>query len=154
MKYGISRIKKKMRDIFRGYAFRHALSVGSAVFIALIANHYFFDDQSCWLILSSFLVCQTTRGTSLRQGIYFLLLVSFAVLIGSLLSLQFIYVLFVVSACLILFRRLEKNTFSFSLLIFIIVLLVAALLPKHETLQTKIMAILSGGLIGVLTSYF
>ena len=47
----------------------HAVSVGAAVLTAVIVNHYAGFDRGGWMVLTTFLCCQTTRGTPLRQGL-------------------------------------------------------------------------------------
>ncbi|TAK77925.1 MAG: hypothetical protein EPO11_01970 [Gammaproteobacteria bacterium] len=62
---------------------RHALSVGFAVLLAVFVNHYFAKSGGGWVILTTFLVSQTTRGTPLRQSIIFSFLIILAILLFS-----------------------------------------------------------------------
>jgi hypothetical protein len=54
---------------------RHALSVSLTVLFAIVINHYFSFSKEGWMILSAFLVCQTTRGAPLKQSIIYLFII-------------------------------------------------------------------------------
>lgn len=63
--------------LLNSFTFRHCSCVVFATLLALLITHYFSYSGEYWLVLSAFLVSQTTRGTPLRQGlIYFLLITS------------------------------------------------------------------------------
>lgn len=63
------------------FAARHALSVGFAVFIAVIVNHYLSFSKEGWIILAAFMVSQTTRGTPLKQGLVYFFLIAMVALV-------------------------------------------------------------------------
>src|SRR5665213_1135891 len=93
----------------KSYIFRHALSLGLAVFTAIIINQFYAFSANGWIILTTFLVSHTTRGTPLRQGLIYFLAIVAAVLISafmltnlSLLTIHFILALFfIISAYLL-----------------------------------------------------
>lgn len=71
-----------MRKWLGKYAVRYALSVTVAVALAEALTHLFAGFETGWMALTAFLVCQTTRGTPVRQG----MLVLFAILLLSVLA--------------------------------------------------------------------
>jgi uncharacterized membrane protein YccC len=68
---------------------RHALGAGFAVFLGILVNRYYGFSHECWIVLTAYLVSQTTRGTPLRQGMIRFL----CVLTAMLLSTLFVYYL-------------------------------------------------------------
>lgn len=63
------------------YPIRHALSIGLAVVVAVFVNHYFSYSKEGWMILTAFLLNQTTRGTPLKQGsVYFVIIILIALM--------------------------------------------------------------------------
>ncbi|SRR5579883_1098977 len=67
---------------------RHALSVGLTVFLAALVNYYFAFSENGWIILTAFLVSQTTRGTPLRQGIIFSFIIMVLIVLISIVVLN------------------------------------------------------------------
>jgi hypothetical protein len=67
----------------QSFSFRHALNTGMAVGLALITNHFCSFSHEPWLVLSSFVVCQTTRGTPIKQGMNIFVISALLVMIYS-----------------------------------------------------------------------
>jgi hypothetical protein len=66
------------------YAVKHALSVSTAVLTAVLVSAYWSFSHEAWMVVSAFLVSQTTRGTPTKQSmLIFLLLVLIAICIPS-----------------------------------------------------------------------
>lgn len=61
-----------MFKYFRFVMHRRSLSMALAVFTAIVMNRYFSFSNEGWMILAAFVVCQTTRGTPLKQGLSYL----------------------------------------------------------------------------------
>jgi len=61
-----------MLKAWKKYSVRRAISGALAVLIALWVAHYYSFSHEGWLVITAFLVSQTTRGTPLKQSmIYF-----------------------------------------------------------------------------------
>ena len=64
-----------MNSLIKGYALRRAVAGALAIFVAVIANHYVSFSHEGWLVLAAFAACQTTRGTPLRQSLFYVFMI-------------------------------------------------------------------------------
>lgn len=151
-------------NIFSKYVVRHALSVGFAVMLTIFINYHVMHSNECWMVLSAFLVGQTTRGTALRQGLIFITVLIAAVIVSSLLKNNFennvrisiVAIVYLFSACFVFIKR-PMTTRSFLLAnIFSIMLLFAMLLPSQSQydIRMQIVDIVIGSVIGLLCAQF
>lgn len=141
------------------YAVRHALGAGLAVFLAVFVNRYYGFSHEWWIVLTAYLVSQTTRGTPLRQGLIRFL----CVLTAMLLSTLFVYysnwqdmryvvisILFVLGAQIAFLVRQQDEIIYKILIYFIIVCLVTTLAPDQASLYDRLLDIFIGALIGMV----
>lgn len=149
----------------KSFSTRHALSSGFAVFTAVLINYYFSFSKEGWVVLTAFLVSQTTRGTPLKQGIYFFLIIIMAILLSSfiLLSIKQIIIIDIILSLMfiicsyITFINQPLSNQSFLLVIFFsVVLLIAALSPAKtsQLMQNRVADAVIGGVVGILFSQF
>jgi hypothetical protein len=143
----------------QSYVVRHALGAGLAVFLAVFVNRYYGFSHECWIVLTAYLVSQTTRGTPLRQG----MIRFFCVLSAMLLSTLFVYymnlqniryvvisILFVLGAQVAFLVR-QRDEISYNVLIyFIIVCVITTLAPDQVSLYDRLLDIFIGAVIGLV----
>jgi len=144
------------------YPLRHGLSVGLTLMIAIIASHFFAWSQQGWMIISAFLVCQASRGSAVREGILFGLLMSVAAMTASMLKI-FLFVPWLdliictmLGVCLwINYRtRLQKNNMGLAAFIFLLSFVLIFYSPQKAALNLILLDIMIGSLLGVLLGYF
>ena len=148
--------------MIKWYAFQRAASVGLAVLTAVIIGSYLPPHESAWLILTTFLVSQTTQGTRLRQALSFLLLIMLAVIAAFLLSMlgklvtEIILAMSFITTAYIAYRnRPISNKLFFHLTLFVVVLLIASFAPTHAApLPEQIAGIILGAVIAALFNHF
>lgn len=147
----------------KSFSFRHACGVGLAVLIAFLANDYFSFSKEGWILLTAFIVSQTSKGAPLRQSLISLVAIVAAMVIASLLSMNAAltlaaYVLvtgfFVLSGYLIFMEEAEFSSRFYSILYFSLILLAAICLPAHfqETMQGRFFDVGIGAVIGIACS--
>ena len=56
------------RPALTSFSWRNAFAVGVAVFIATFVNSSHSFTHACWVLLTAYIVGQTTRGTPIRQS--------------------------------------------------------------------------------------
>lgn len=71
--------------MLKTFAKRHALSVALAVCIAFMMDYVFSFSHECWIVLSAFLVSQTTKGTPFKQGMLIFLAIVAAIVVAAIL---------------------------------------------------------------------
>lgn len=76
----------KLRQWLSMHSVRHALSVGMAVALTLLMSHHLSVVSPGWMVITALLVCQTTRGSPLRQNIIYFFFIILGVLLASLLN--------------------------------------------------------------------
>lgn len=146
------------------YTLHHALAIGLAVFSAFIVNHYFSFSHEIYMVISAFFVCQTTRGTPVKQAMIIFLIMVAALTASSLLLInirnyQVIYVLlavlFIASAYLSFIYRPQSNKLLFLTLLFSMVVLISTLSPimSAEFMQNRLMDVVIGAFIGVACAF-
>lgn len=151
-------------SFLRSFIFRHALSASVAVFVAIFVNHYFSFSGEGWIVLVAFLVVQTTRGTPIRQGIYFLLMIMIAIVVSHFLLSEIkkplvidiiLASIFVISSFLtFLFRPLSNKLFLLSMFFSLILLMttLAPFKPMH-LMNNRILDAFIGACIGMLSGF-
>jgi hypothetical protein len=149
----------------KSYTFRHAISVGVAVVIAVIVNTHFSYSRECWILVVAFLVSQTTRGTPLRQGMVFFLFIILALWLSAFLLINvkqgfildsILAGVIIVSGTITFINRPLANKLTFLVLFFPLVLLLATLAPyqsEHLVFDRMIAAVI-GAVIGILCAQF
>jgi hypothetical protein len=145
------------------YATRHALSVGLAVLTAIFVNHYFSYTQSGWVMITALLVSQTTRGTPIRQGISFFLVIMVAALFASILQLYapvivmqgILCVTFVICGYELAYRRQSGKPFYF-VAIFMLMTIISLFSPVSapELIRYQMADVMMGAIIGVSFALF
>jgi hypothetical protein len=73
------------------FSTRHALGVSLSVLFAVLINYYFSLSAEGWMIISAFLVSQTTRGTPLKQSLTYLFIIFVIVCMVSTNSMELIH---------------------------------------------------------------
>lgn len=151
-------MNKKM--LLQSYPIRHAISVGVAVFLAAWVSFYFAYADAVWLVLSAYLVSQTTRGTPLRQGMVLFLLMIIALVMTYFLSsyipqqlMNVIAILtFIVFAYLIFLQPPQQNKGLLFAIFFPLIFLIAIYLAPFPpfVLREKLIAVIVGALIGIV----
>src|SRR5262245_49164530 len=125
------------------FAVRHAVSVGMVVFIAALTNMYFSFSKEYWICLVAFFICQTTRGTPLRQGIIFFLIISLTMFAVSLIKLivtnQIIFysvlgTVFIFGAFYIFVNRFASSNKTIFILLFLFIWMIVGLSPTANTI--------------------
>ena len=145
----------------KSFTFRHAVSVGMAVFVAVVINAYVSFSRECWILVVAFLVSQTTRGTPFKQGIVFFLIIIFALLCAAILLVNIkqhwlldsiLGFAMVVSGYVTFSMRPLPNKLYFFALFFPLVLLLATLAPYESSylMRDCIIDAVIGAVIGIL----
>lgn len=144
------------------YSFRYTLSVGLAVLISVLVNHYYTYSNEFWIILSAFLVSQTTRGTPLRQGLNVFLSILIALFLTSfllmhiheMLIIYFVAVIFIAIGMILFLRGSLLAPAFYPLFCFLLVILFSALEPIRTTffLHDRILDAIIGVAIGLLST--
>ncbi|MBX3708292.1 MAG: FUSC family protein [Gammaproteobacteria bacterium] len=148
----------------KNFSFQHALNVGLAVFVACIAQYYVSFSEEYWIVLTAFFVSQTTRGTPVRQGMIFLLIIMAAIFAASILRNYVVFPawiylvlagLFITSGYVTFIHRPLPNQLYFSAILFSVVLLIATLSPVKtvEYTQNRMTDVLIGAFIGLLFTF-
>lgn len=143
------------------FELRHALSVGFAVLLAFIVNHYVAFSQEYWLFLTALFVGQTSKGTPLRQGLINLISVIAAIVIAYFLTMStllhiptliLLMFLFILNGYITFLNQAELNKRFYTIIYFSLIFLFAALSPAHtmEALQNRFLDVVLGGLIGLV----
>lgn len=145
-----------------GYGLKNAMSVSICVVMAVIIDCYFSFSKEYWIILSAFLVNQTTRGTAVRQGLIIFMTIFSAIEIASLLYLyvqsEFIYFIlyafFIISGYVTFVNRPQSGRSYFFESSFFIIILLALLTPvkSADFVRFRVFDISIGALIGILGS--
>lgn len=148
--------------LLNSFTFRHCSGVVFATLLALLITHYFSYSGEYWLVLSAFLVSQTTRGTPLRQGLIYFLLIIFAILFSSLLmfinqpiiQLTLLGIIFIGLSYAAYALRLQAMRMASYFRIFSILFIIATLAPKlpETVIQYRIMDTVLGTLLGLIAS--
>lgn len=147
------------------FAFRHAFSVSLAVAIAFLGSHYYGFSHEYWMVLTAFLVSQTTRGTPVKQGVSIFITIMAAIIASSFLIMyvknpHWLYatvsVVAVASSGLAFIKRPQSNKAFFTIILFSTVLLIATLSPVQslEFMQNRMMDAALGGLIGIICTLY
>lgn len=153
-------IKLKFWDQF---SLQHAFVVAASVFIAVLVNRHAAFSKEAWIILSAFLVTQTTIGTPFRQGFIVILAMISAIFIGSMLKYYVINslilysilaLIFMVGSFLAYINRFQSVKLYFAFIIFVFILVIVILAPeKHiHPIHYRIYDVLIGALIGMICS--
>ena len=140
------------------YHIRRAIGASFAVFISAVLVDYYSFTHEGWMILSCFLVCQTTRGTPLRQGLSLLLSILLALLFVSLISYFNNDILtqiicasaYILIAWLVFINRPYINRPFYQGLFFGIVILLVLFMPTTSSLHNRVLDSLLGGMIAIL----
>ena len=139
-----------------------AMSMGMAVYTAVIASGFFSATLAVWGILATFLVIQTTRGTPLRQSIHYFLIIAAALIVVSLLNLlnlslvaHTLFAFFFVLSGYIAFlhRPLSRKAF-FHIMLFSMVVLIAGFAPSNGAMMSdQIAGVALGTLLGIFSNH-
>lgn len=143
------------------YAFKHALRVGVALIIAWIVNHTLSMSGEYWVVLSAFLVCQTTMGTPVRQGYIVFTVIEISVIASAVLTQGIakpwatylaLFTVFFVTYFGLFFNRPVNSRAYFQGILFVCIMMVALLAPEHAfaEVQDRVMDIFIGSLIGIV----
>jgi len=142
---------------------RHALSAGIAILIAVIFNAFVSFSDGGWMILSAFLVNQTTRGTPLRQGLIIFTTLIIAIFVASILIMTIkhtaiieiiLTITFILSGYFVfIYRPLSSKSFLF-IMLFAWILLIATLFPASTLLlmRDRMVDVMIGAMIGIACS--
>lgn len=153
-----------MLKFIKGFTLHHALAASLGVFSAFIINYYYSFSNEYWIVLAAFLVCQTTRGTPVKQAMIIFLTMIAALIISSLLLMGinnhsviyiFLTLLFIVSTYLNFIYRSPSNKWVFLAILFSVVVLIATLSPvmSPEFMQNRLMDVVIGAFIGMICSF-
>jgi len=147
----------------QGRALRYALRVATAVFSAVLLSLLVPSSQCVWLVLTVFLISQTTPGTPLRQAISYFLVIAFALVLAALLDwfghplliVGIICTLVIISAYIAFINRPLANKTLYHLMLFAIVLLIAGLTENNFIIiSEQIIGVAWGVLIGIFFNHF
>lgn len=151
------------RELNKLYSFRRSFSVGIAVFIAFMLGYIYSFSNEFWIVLSAFLVSQTTRGTPFRQGMIIFLVMVIALMASSLVLLLKSYnaiyilisILFMGSSYFAFLERPQSSKTWLMIILFGVTLLLATFSPGSEMslLQDRIFDIAMGAFIGLLCRF-
>jgi len=149
------------RLALKSFFWRNAFAVGIAVFIATFINRYYSFTHACWILLTAYIVGQTTRGTPIRQSHFRFLGIVAAVFVSSLMitmiSRQSWYYgiigfVFVIGAqTLFLTRQLEFPAEK-AVIFFLFGVLFGALAPEKFPIYQRLIDVLLGFVIGLSCS--
>lgn len=140
---------------------RHALTLALMMAAAFFAQHYFAFSNS-WLVVTTFFVCQTRIGSTLRLRLIYLLLISLMVLAVAFLQMHvnafvilIIYsmVFIAIGLVLLIYRPVTIN--QFYLLIYILAaILIANFEPitTQQQLMNSMIDVVIGGVLGIVLS--
>lgn len=78
-------LRKDLAVCHRELFFKQSLAIGIAVAISVLIQFYFSFSQEAWMVFSTFLVSQTTRGAPLRQSLVFFVLMLIAMMSATIL---------------------------------------------------------------------
>jgi len=144
------------------YSQKYALRIAITVTVVLIINYYFAFTEQGIMVATGFLVSQTTKGTSFRQGGFFLLTIVAALFVFSLLAVFFIErplqlqaalaFIFIISSLLAWKSSPTFNKAQLRLLIFSILLWIVCLFPVHHysVMQNQLIDLALGAGIAIL----
>lgn len=153
-----------MAQYMKTFAFRRAFSVGFTVFIACIINYYFSFSKEAWVILTAWLVSQTTRGTPVRQAVLILITLLIAILISSWMLVHIkrwdvIYIISIIplilSGYIAYLNKPQENKNVFYAILFSFMLIFALLSPtKTPTfMQDRGIDVMMGALIAIIAKW-
>lgn len=135
----------------------HSLRVGLVMLIAVWIHFYFSWSHEYWIILSAFLLCQTTLGTSFRQNLYIFVLIILGLVVSSfllntplLVNAIVIAGLFISVGFLLFLKRPLSNAVIYSTLLFPLMLLVATLTNTDASLQDRLIDACEGAAIAII----
>ncbi len=140
------------------YATRHAISIAIAIFLTVLLNHYFSMSHTAWMVITAWLVSQTSRGTPLKQiSLFFLVIIIMLSLLSWLntqLSVQSLIVMlaaiYLLTASLLWIKQ-PQSRFAFyqTLFFFVVFAIILLLSQQQEFLHDKVMDIFIGALIAL-----
>ncbi len=141
------------------FSMQRGITVGFAVLIAVIVSHYFSFTKMGWIVLVTFLVSQTTRGTPLKHGIIIFLFItagifSYALMINIKqpeINEIIIAIIFIIFSYITYLNRPQSSRVFFVSILFPLVLLIAMLEPtRPPLLQDRLIDVLIGAAIGIV----
>lgn len=143
------------------FSVRHAITAGLSVFAAYIINHYYSFSHEYWMVLSAFLVSQTTRGTPVKQGVFIFITTLLAVIISAFLLdnlnhtnlLKIILsVLLIASGFLAFIKRPQPNKVYFLIILFSLIVFISALSPvkSAEFMLNRILDVMVGASVAIV----
>lgn len=147
------------------YAIRRALSVTAAVSVAALIAVFSFWSDGNWMVLSAYLVSQTTRGTPFKQGLNSLFTIIVALLVTFMVStmsenddltLAILVTLFFLVAFIELMQGQSQDGVISLLMLFAFVVLISMLFPNQGAFDVRLqlMDVLIGGAIAMLSAQF
>lgn len=148
-------------SILKMFSFRHAVGVAAAVFLAMLIDFHCFAGDASWIVIATFLVSQTTRGTPLRQNIIFILITISMVIIATSLAV-YLTPLFVISILFLLYGAIAftvlRHPYVSPLFLYILMLMLSAMcvqaffMPTNfMVMRTQLFHIVIGSLVGILS---
>lgn len=135
------------------YPLRHALSVGVSLTIAGIIEFNFGFSHEGWIVLSTFLLAQASKGTSLKQMFQYFILIIFALLLTFVLVMMLPYtwnVALLLIAYIFIAGALAKH---YTLYLFFVTLIIAIIFSgTNMALEEKMLDVVIGTIIAMSAS--
>lgn len=143
---------------------RHAFGQALTVLVALCAAYFYSFNEDFWLVLSAYVVCQTTKGTPIKQSIIlsFLLMTSifiYAFLQSLALSPVFVYSLVVIVFALshyfifIIFNYEQEKILPIVILPFSLLLAFLFVNHKEVSISHDFIEMIMGAMIGTIGTF-
>ncbi len=145
----------------KSFSWRNAFAVGIAVFIATFVNNYHSFTHACWILLTAYIVGQTTRGTPIRQSHFRFLGIVTAVFVSSLLMTVItrqswyygmIGFVFVIGAQTLFLTRQLEFPLEKAVIFFLFGVLFGTLAPEKFPIYQRLIDVLLGFVIGLSCS--
>lgn len=146
--------------VIKSYIFRQAFCMSLAVAIAISVNSFYSFSHGPWMVLTAFLITETTRGTPIRQNIIYLIIILLALLVAnwllvwmkSLFLLEIIVaVIFFLSVYLSIIKQPLNHKSFYTIMLFSFILLIATSSDYHAftSVKNQIIDSLIGAAIGI-----
>lgn len=143
------------------FAVSHALNMAMGVALTLIVNKYSMTQEG-WVLLSAFLVSQTTRGTALRQGLIYFLLIVTTLIIASFLTLFLasawlfasVILAWLIAQTIVLFNRPLKFNALYPILVLLIIYFLASADRVYDPsdIYYRMLDVIIGSVLGLVFS--
>lgn len=154
----------RLLRVISNFPSRHAISATTAVLVAMLINMFQPFEQQPWIVIAALLVSQTTRGTPIKQSLYYACLI----LIGFIIASELIYFvpssfivlnlamcIYIVAGLVVFYNRPLQDTVYFTILLLPLIFLIRCLYPAMDMMLVvkSVIDILMGAGIGMLCNY-